>query len=226
MDGIHRMPGRESQSDALGFVGSALRTISDSLSHVFGGECGVRGESVSDATCRMSSHPNPLPRVRGRGSRRHAGFVESALRTISCGARAMVRGADPTGFVFVVMLLLLGTTLRADIPAGKDVPTQRMASERAIAFEQKFTVEAYKTIGKKDPKWDDAAILFLYPCRRPACQTSRCALRSRSWNGRGRSIYLGSPCAEALSAIILARASSRSCADTVPGTRLTTCSRS
>ena len=44
------------------------RSPSDSLSPVSRGEGGVRGESENDVACPSAPHPNPLPRVQGRGS--------------------------------------------------------------------------------------------------------------------------------------------------------------
>jgi len=67
-----------------------------------------------------------------------------------------------TQFICALWVMLLSAgTLRAEIYVPKHPPTQRLAAEHDVAFRQKFLVDAYRVVGIKDAKWDDAVIAFL-----------------------------------------------------------------
>lgn len=61
------------------------------------------------------------------------------------------------------LLLAVVQPLRAEIAAANKAGgyTERQYSEDVLEFNLRTTVEEYKTVGNRDPKWDDAAIKFL-----------------------------------------------------------------
>src|SRR5579862_8019814 len=63
--------------------------------------------------------------------------------------------------MMIALIWPLNVSVRAEIVAPKDAPTQRAAMAREIDFHRKLIIEAYKTTGKHDPKWDADAIQFL-----------------------------------------------------------------
>ena len=98
----------------------------------------------------------------------HAGasdFMRFVLPTFCSKATARVGNAGRANYAIVtptlLVVLLSAATLRAEIDVPKNAPTQRQAAEHDVAFRQKFLVEAYKTVGTKDARWDEPVIAFL-----------------------------------------------------------------
>jgi len=66
------------------------------------------------------------------------------------------------------------------IPTGRNAYTQKQFNESLTAFYNRTLVQAYKSSGKRDPKWDDAAIRFLEDCVRLATDQSKSLGASRA----------------------------------------------
>src|SRR4051794_13233460 len=94
-----------------------------------------------DFTSRRS-HPYPASHLQG-------GFM----------SRAHVSAVS----AFLMALALFAPAVRGDIPGAADpkARTRHDFIRTRLAFNQRTLAGAYQAVGKRDPKWDDAAVKFL-----------------------------------------------------------------
>ena len=68
-------------------------------------------------------------------------------------------------FCLIVILATISTAIsaHADLPGAKDpnAYTQHTYMRETLEFNKQTMAEAYKKVGKRDPRWDDAALAFL-----------------------------------------------------------------
>src|SRR5439155_3610338 len=79
--------------------------------------------------------------------------------------RFVMRGRSNAALAFVILTLIFGgvTPARGAIPGAADpkAPTRRDFLKGELEFEHRMLREEYETLGKHDPKWDDAAVKLL-----------------------------------------------------------------
>jgi len=128
----------------------------------------ITNNAIATLAARGGARVPSCPKMTGSPARVKLGGGDGRTHVRKCpkmsdSGRAFYNAARATLFVVALLVACRASVAHAAIPGAenKKAFTQRDYQKALFAYNQRTLTHAYKENGKKDPKWDAAAIKFL-----------------------------------------------------------------